>query len=105
MTQLGYRNVDEASDGAAALEKLAAKHFDLVISDWHMEQMSGQALLEQVRKQDKYADLPFIMMTANSTIDKIVQAKHAGVSCFINKPFRAEGLQAKIAQINSGSVQ
>jgi FixJ family two-component response regulator len=41
------------------------------------------------------------MMTAESTIIKIVQAKHAGVSCFINKPFGAEELQAKILQIST----
>jgi two-component system, chemotaxis family, chemotaxis protein CheY len=101
LMQLGYKNVDEASDGAVALAKVSEKHFDLVISDWIMEPMTGQELLEQVRANKKYANLPFIMMTADSTIDKIVKAKHLGVSCFINKPFRPEGLQAKISQINT----
>jgi FixJ family two-component response regulator len=41
------------------------------------------------------------MMTADPTVDKIVQAKHAGVTCFISKPFRAEELQAKILQANA----
>jgi two-component system chemotaxis response regulator CheY len=63
--------------------------------------MGGQVLLEQVRANEKYVNLPFIMMTAESTIIKIVQAKHAGVSCFINKPFGAEELQAKILQIST----
>jgi len=100
LTQLGYRNVDEASDGTAALAKIAEKRFDLVISDWNIEPMGGQELLEQLRANKKYANLRVIMMTADSTIDKIIKAKHAGVSCFINKPFHAEGLQAKILQIN-----
>jgi two-component system chemotaxis response regulator CheY len=56
-------------------------------------------LLERVRANEKYKYLPFIMMTADFTIDKIVEAKHARVSCFINKPFRAEALQAKIMEI------
>jgi two-component system chemotaxis response regulator CheY len=99
LTQLGYKNVDEAPDGTVALAKLTEKHFDLVISDWNMEPMSGQALLEQVRANEKHSNLPFIMMTAESTIGKIVQAKHAGVSCFLNKPFDAVGLQAKILQV------
>jgi two-component system chemotaxis response regulator CheY len=101
LTQLRYKNVDEASDGSIALAKISVKHFDLVISDWNMEPMSGQALLEQVRANEKYQHLPFIMMTADSTIDKIVKARHARVSCFINKPFRAEELQAKISQIKA----
>ena len=101
LTQLGFSNLDEASDGEVALAKISEKHFGLVISDWNMEPMSGQVLLERVRANKQYANLPFIMMTAKSSIDKIVQAKHAGVTCFINKPFRAEELQAKILQAST----
>jgi two-component system, chemotaxis family, chemotaxis protein CheY len=103
LTQLGFRNFDEASDGEAALTKLSQKQYGLVISDWNMEPMSGQVLLEQVRANKQYANLPFIMMTADSTIDKIIQAKNAGVTCFIKKPFRAEELHAKILQTNTNN--
>jgi len=75
----------------------------LVISDWNMEPMSGQVLLENVRTNKQYANLPFIMMTADASIEKIVQAKKAGVTCFINKPFRADELQAKILQISTNN--
>jgi two-component system chemotaxis response regulator CheY len=98
LTQLGFKNIDEAPDGEAALEKITEQHYSLVISDWHMEPMSGQILLENVRANKKYANLPFIMMTADTSIEKIVQARKAGVTCFINKPFRADELQAKILQ-------
>ena len=103
LTQLGFSNLDEASDGEAALAKISDKYFGLVISDWNMEPMSGKALLEQVRANKKHANLPFIMMTADPSIEKIVQAKHAGVTCFINKPFRAAELQAKILQTGTNS--
>jgi two-component system chemotaxis response regulator CheY len=103
LTQLGFRNLDEASDGEAALAKISEKQFGLVISDWNMEPMSGRVLLENVRANKQYANLPFIMMTADPSIAKIVQAKHAGVTCFINKPFRAEDLQAKIFQANTNN--
>jgi two-component system, chemotaxis family, chemotaxis protein CheY len=98
LTQLGFKNIDEAPNGKAALEKISEQHFSLVISDWNMEPMNGQILLENVRANKKYANLPFIMMTADTSIEKIVQAKKAGVTCFINKPFRADELQAKILQ-------
>ena len=103
LTQLGFQNLDEASDGKAALAKISEKHFGLVISDWNMEPMSGHTLLENVRANKQYADLPFIMMTADPSIEKIVRAKHAGVTCFINKPFRAEELQAKISQTGTNN--
>jgi two-component system chemotaxis response regulator CheY len=101
LTQLGFKNIDEAPDGEAALEKISEQHFSLVISDWNMEPMSGKILLESVRAEKKYANLPFIMMTADPSIEKIVQARKAGVTCFIKKPFRADELQAKILQTNT----
>jgi two-component system chemotaxis response regulator CheY len=100
LVQLGFSNIDEASDGNTAITKIKEKRYGLVIADWNMDPMNGQALLEQVRAEEKYANLPFIMMTAESAVDKIIQARHAGVSSFINKPFGAEALQAKISQIN-----
>jgi two-component system, chemotaxis family, chemotaxis protein CheY len=103
LIQLGYKNIDDASDGATALKKILDKHFDLVISDWNMEPMNGDELLRRVRSNEMYRKLPFIMMTADSTIDKIVEAKNSGVSCYIIKPFSAEGLQSKILEINKGN--
>jgi two-component system chemotaxis response regulator CheY len=101
LTQLGFKNIDEAPDGEAALKKISEQHFSLVISDWNMGPMSGNILLENIRANKKYTNLPFIMMTADPSIARIVQAKKAGVTCFIGKPFRADDLQAKISQINT----
>jgi two-component system, chemotaxis family, chemotaxis protein CheY len=101
LTQLGFKSLDEAADGEAALAKISEKQFALVISDWNMEPMSGQVLLENVRANKQYANLPFILMTADPSIEKVVKARHAGVTCFINKPFRAEELQAKILQTST----
>jgi two-component system chemotaxis response regulator CheY len=101
LTQLGYTDIDEAPDGAAALTKLTEKLYGLVISDWNMAPMNGQTLLEQTRANKKIESLPFILMTAQSDPDKIIEAKYAGVSSFISKPFSAEGLAAKITKINA----
>ena len=101
LAQLGYTNVDEASDGATALAKINEKPYGLVISDWNMVPMNGQELLEHVRANEKMANLPFIMMTAQSDPDKIIEAKYAGVSSFISKPFSAEALEANIAKITA----
>ena len=100
MAQLGYIDVDEAPDGAAALAKINEKSYGLVISDWNMKPMNGQVLLERVRANKKFANLPFIMMTAESDPDKIIESKYAGVSSFISKPFSADALQSKISKIN-----
>ena len=49
LKQLGFNNVDEATDGSAALHKLRDKSYSLVISDWNMEPMTGIQLLREVR--------------------------------------------------------
>jgi two-component system chemotaxis response regulator CheY len=101
LAQLGYEFIDEAANGAEALAKIKQSEYCLVISDWNMAPMNGQALLERVRANKKYVDLPFIMMTAEAGADKIKQANYAGVSSFIHKPFNAEALATKITQINA----
>jgi two-component system, chemotaxis family, chemotaxis protein CheY len=98
---LGFASVDEASDGAAALAKLSEKPYGLVISDWNLEPMDARALLKKIRANKQYADLPFIAMAAKPAINKVVQAKNAGVTAFISKPFNAAALKAKISEINA----
>lgn len=102
LRQLGYEQVEEASDGASALDKLRQKPFRLVISDWNMEPMSGLELLRQVRADPALAELPFIMVTAEARAAKIAEAQQAGVSGYIIKPFGAEALSIKIAAVAGG---
>ena len=66
LQQLGFADVDDANDGAAALAKMHAKRYGLVISDWNMEPMTGYDLLRQVRADPALGETPFIMVTAES---------------------------------------
>ena len=99
LSQIGFENVDEASDGAAALEKIKSKDYGLVISDWNMEPMSGLDLLRQVRADGKTAKLPFIMVTAEAKTENVVTARAAGVSNYIVKPFNAATLKQKLVSV------
>ncbi|MDJ0607584.1 MAG: response regulator [Kiloniellales bacterium] len=99
LKQLGFNNVDEATDGSAALQKLRDKPYGLVISDWNMEPMTGLELLKEVRADGKLNGLPFIMITAESKTDNVVAAKQAGVSNYIVKPFNAETLKSKLTTV------
>ena len=96
LKQLGFNNVDEATDGSAALQKLRAKSYGLVISDWNMEPMTGYELLKEVRADDSLNRTPFIMVTAESKTENVIAAKKAGVNNYIVKPFNAATLKAKI---------
>jgi two-component system chemotaxis response regulator CheY len=99
LNQLGFKNVSEAEDGAAALGKLRAKPAGLVISDWNMEPMTGLQLLKEVRADGKLNTVPFIMVTAESKTENVVAAKQAGVNNYIVKPFNAETLKQKMQSV------
>jgi two-component system chemotaxis response regulator CheY len=99
LKQLGFDNVDEASDGATALARLREKDFGLVISDWNMEPMTGLQLLKEVRSDNKLAHIPFVMVTAESKTENVIAAKEAGVTNYIVKPFNAETLKQKLTAV------
>jgi two-component system chemotaxis response regulator CheY len=99
LKQLGFSNIDEATDGSVALQKLRDKKYGLVISDWNMEPMSGLQLLKEVRADSRLADVPFIMVTAESKSENVVAAKEAGVTNYIIKPFNAETLKQKLTAV------
>lgn len=99
LNQLGFNNIDEATDGTMALEKLAQKPFKMIISDWNMQPMSGLDLLKKVRADERFAKLPFIMVTAESKAENIMIAKQAGVNNYIVKPFNSETLKMKLSAV------
>ncbi len=99
LRQLGFEDVDDASDGSAALSKMQIKKYGLVISDWNMEPMTGYELLKQVRATPQLATTPFIMVTAESKTENVVAAKQAGVNNYIVKPFNADTLKTKIEAV------
>lgn len=102
LKQLGFNNVDEATDGSMALQKLRDKDYGLVISDWNMEPMTGYELLKEVRASPEFSNTPFIMITAESKTENVIAAKKAGVNNYIVKPFNAESLKSKIEAVCGG---
>jgi two-component system chemotaxis response regulator CheY len=99
LKQLGFSNVEEATDGAMALGKLRERNYGLVISDWNMEPMTGLQLLKEVRADERLKGVPFIMVTAESKTENVVAAKAAGVNNYIVKPFNAETLKKKLETV------
>jgi two-component system, chemotaxis family, chemotaxis protein CheY len=99
LRQLGFTDIDDAPDGAIALEKMSSKRYGLVISDWNMEPMTGYDLLRHVRADPKMQSTPFIMVTAESKTENVIAAKKAGVNNYIVKPFNAQTLKSKIESV------
>ena len=99
LKQIGFANVDEALNGSEALFKLRENNYALVISDWNMEPMTGLELLREMREDEQMKDIPFIMVTAESKTERVIEAKQAGVDNYIVKPFNAATLKAKISAL------
>jgi len=99
LRQLGFADIDDAPDGAAALTKMHLKRYGLVISDWNMEPMTGFELLREMRADPELGDTPFIMVTAESKTENVIAARKAGVNNYIVKPFNAQTLKAKIEAV------
>ena len=97
LKQLGFNNVDEATDGTMALAKIDSKAYGLIISDWNMEPMTGIELLKKVRGAGK--TVPFIMVTAESKTENVLAAREAGVNNYIVKPFNADTLKTKLTSV------
>mgnify|MGYP006289673771 CR=1 FL=1 len=99
LRQLGMNNVVEADDGTTGWEVLNKDNIDFIISDWNMPEMTGIELLRKVRASEEYADLPFLMVTAEAQQENIIEAVQAKVSNYIVKPFTPDTLEQKISKI------
>jgi two-component system chemotaxis response regulator CheY len=99
LKELGFTNVDEAEDGAIALQKLNSEPFDFVVTDWNMPNMDGLTLLQTVRSTPTLKHLPVLMITAEAKKENIIAAAQAGASGYIVKPFTAATLSEKLNKI------
>ena len=99
LRQLNLNNVVEADDGASAWDVLNREKIDFVVSDWNMPNMTGIDLLRKVRSSEQFADLPFLMVTAEAQQENIIEAVQAKVSNYIVKPFTADTMKQKIDKI------
>lgn len=101
LRQLGYNNVVEAEDGAAAFDLLQREKVDFIISDWNMPNMTGLELLKAVRGDENLKAIPVLLVTAEALKEKVVEAVQAGVNNYIVKPLTVEALKEKIDAIFS----
>lgn len=99
LKELGFNNVEEAEDGAVALQTLKGANFDFVVTDWNMPNMTGLELLQAIRADDSLKHLPVLMITAEAKKENIIAAAQAGASGYIVKPFTAATLSEKLTKI------
>ncbi len=99
LREMGFEDVDEATDGAAALERLRAGRYDFVITDIGMPTMNGFELLFAIKKDDRLRHLPVLMVTAEAKKDDIVRCAQEGAAGYLVKPFTRATLEEKIRRV------
>ena len=90
--------VVEAKDGMDAVQYLKkGEAVGLMLLDWNMPNMDGLSLLEHVRSDSTYDDVPVMMVTTEAEMSNVVRALQAGANEYIMKPFTPEALCEKLA--------
>ena len=99
LKEMGCNNVEEAEDGAVALNMLKSGRFDFVVSDINMPNMTGFELLKAIKADEGLRHLPVLMVTAEARKEDIVLAAQSGAAGYIVKPFTKATLEEKVTKI------
>lgn len=104
LEDLGFRDVLEAENAEMAVELLKREKVAIVLADWNMPGKSGIEFLRQIRSIPETRGLPVVMMTSNNDPSQIEEARRAGVSSYLVKPFGRADLLARLEEaIEMGS--
>ena len=83
LKELGFTNVEEAEDGADALNKLRTTTCDFVITDWNIPNMDGLELLKNIRSYEQLKAMPVLMVTAEAKNENNIEPSQAGASGYM----------------------
>ena len=84
---LGIERISEAKDGREAVDAIASKYFDLVVTDYNMPNMDGKELVDHIRTASNQASIPVLMVTSEENESRLAAVQQAGVSAICDKPF------------------
>lgn len=98
LNALGFRQIEEAADGAEGLKALSHFQADLALVDWHMSPVDGLEFTRFVRTSPDSTNprLPIIMLSGYTEMRLVLEARDAGVNEFVAKPISAKTLQSRI---------
>lgn len=93
----GFMDVEVATNGREAIEKLENGSFDLLLLDIMMPEMDGYEVLARVKKDMRLRNIPVVMISAADQIDSIVKCIELGAEDFLSKPFNSTLLRARVS--------
>jgi CheY-like chemotaxis protein len=99
----GFR-VITARDGQEALEMAQAQHPDLLITDYHMPQLSGLELCQRLKQDARTSDIPAIMLTARGYHLEPRDTEQSGILRMLSKPFSPRHLLLTVNEVLEGKA-
>jgi two-component system chemotaxis response regulator CheY len=99
LNELGVRKIYLVPNGSVAWKQLKDTRIDLIICDWDMPQMSDLELLRLVRASKPHSQIPFLMLTATTEKEKVMEAVEAGASDYLAKPFSPKDLEYRVIKL------
>ena len=100
LARLGHKDVLEGEDGVQGWTQLDTNpDVDMLITDWNMPEMNGLELVKKVRADERFKDLPIIMVTTEGGKAEVITALKAGVNNYIVKPFTPQVLKEKLGAV------
>lgn len=100
LKRLGYDDVLEGEDGVQGWDVLNSNpDMGMLITDWNMPEMNGLELVKKVRADERFSDLPIIMVTTEGGKAEVITALKAGVNNYIVKPFTPQVLKEKLGAV------
>ncbi|WP_103583645.1 chemotaxis response regulator CheY [Campylobacter concisus] len=100
LQRLGHQEIFEAEHGLEAWNILTQNEgIEVLITDWNMPEMNGLELVKKVRAEQKYVDMPIIMVTTEGGKAEVITALKAGVNNYIVKPFTPQVLKEKLEDV------
>ncbi len=89
----------EGTDGIDAIKYLDGQHIDLIITDLNMPRMDGIGFIRHVRSIETYSQIPILFLTTDTQQSKKDEARIAGATGWIVKPFDQSKLISAITRV------
>ena len=100
LARLGYKDILEGEDGVQGWAQMDSNpDIEMLITDWNMPEMNGLELVKKVRADERFKELPIIMVTTEGGKAEVITALKAGVNNYIVKPFTPQVLKEKLGAV------
>ena len=100
LARLGYKDILEGADGVEGWNQMDSNpDIEMLITDWNMPEMNGLELVKKVRADERFTDVPIIMVTTEGGKGEVITALKAGVNNYIVKPFTPQVLKEKLGAV------